>query len=909
MARMIAMALTMLAMAAGAVRAQEPIDISAAANMGFADEVEGDRQGGWTDQGRVNDLRTMPVGRQRYGKIEFEVIDPNANGGRSCLIFAGPEREYFLKQADIPVNGQSLKFLYLLHGSAWTPKDASPIGTIRVAYADGTDQTIEIIAKRDLDDWWIPFPVANGAVVWTSDNNSAYVGLYASKFALEGKPVEKLTLTGSGKSVWAVVAITGSEDDLALPESSGPHMIVQNDDWQPIENLKTIEPDSVMDFSFLNEAPAGQHGRVVVRDGRFEFKNLPGRRVRLFGPNLCYELCYPSKQDAELLAQTLHRMGYNAVRLQHFDVTLTPDPAKARSDEPFDLERLDRLEYLIACLKKHGVYVTFDLYTQRGFSAEDCPEFGREFREEIGGLVYLSATAREAWARWARALLTRRNPYTDMNIAEDPVFWGAAPLNENWICTYEGMFPLYEKGFTEWAEQHKLTWADAEARQADFIRYLTELQIRTDEQLKAVLRDIGYAGPVSGVNHYEMELLTLNRSHLDYVDNHAYWNHPAFFSDSPWGIPWKQMNGSSALARGAVNPRVYFPTRILGKPFTVTEFNYCYPNVNRGEGGPLMGAYAGLQDWDGLMRFDFGHDADEMTTDKVAYVFGAVHDPINRLAERIIALQFLRGDVRPADKALAYVVSEDTIYRAYRNGRNHFADDFRSLGLAYRIGSVNAADAASFDGRYAAAVGWPGSGKVLSRTKFYPWDPTLIDRLTADGVIDKAHVDAAAGRFASDTGQLKLDAKAETFQAVTPNSEAFIILRKGELAGERVRVANDGQACTVMVAAVDGQPIAESRRLLVLHLTDVQNDRIKFRSRDLTVLEHIGQLPHLVRRGTAEISIKLEDPGAVEVWAVDLSGKRQKKMETRVADGAVTFTAATVQPEGTFLAYEIERQP
>ena len=73
----------------------------------------------------------------------------------------------------------------------------------------------------------------------------------------------------------------------------------------------------------------------------------------------------------------------------------------------------------------------------------------------------------------------------------------------------------------------------------------------------------------------------------------------------------------------------------------------------------------------------------------------------------------------------------------------------------------------------------------------------------------------------------------------------------------------------------------------------------------MTILENIGELPHLVRRGTASISIRLDSPRPVTIWAVDLSGKRQKKMPFRQDGTVVRLTVETIQPEGTFLAYEL----
>ena len=60
-----------------------PLDIRPVANMGFRDETEGDRMGGWTDQGD-NDIRMLPTGPVRFATIPFRIVEPETNGGKSC---------------------------------------------------------------------------------------------------------------------------------------------------------------------------------------------------------------------------------------------------------------------------------------------------------------------------------------------------------------------------------------------------------------------------------------------------------------------------------------------------------------------------------------------------------------------------------------------------------------------------------------------------------------------------------------------------------------------------------------------------------------------------------------------------------------------------------------------------------
>ncbi len=68
------------------------IDLSAAANVGFADPVAGDKQGGWTDQG-MNDLHHLRTGRQLLRSIPFEIADPAGTGRAHGVVHATGGRQ------------------------------------------------------------------------------------------------------------------------------------------------------------------------------------------------------------------------------------------------------------------------------------------------------------------------------------------------------------------------------------------------------------------------------------------------------------------------------------------------------------------------------------------------------------------------------------------------------------------------------------------------------------------------------------------------------------------------------------------------------------------------------------------------------------------------------------------------
>ena len=71
------------------------------------------------------------------------------------------------------------------------------------------------------------------------------------------------------------------------------------------------------------------------------------------------------------LPMRLARLGYTSVRFHHYDNSLS-DP-KGNDSTVFLPEKIDQLDYLFACLKKRGIYITLDLYCSRRFrNGENC---------------------------------------------------------------------------------------------------------------------------------------------------------------------------------------------------------------------------------------------------------------------------------------------------------------------------------------------------------------------------------------------------------------------------------------------------------------------------------------------------------------------------------------------------------
>ena len=362
----------------------------------------------------------------------------------------------------------------------------------------------------------------------------------------------------------------------------------------------------------------------------------------------------------------------------------------------------------------------------------------------------------------------------------------------------------------------------------------------------------------------------LDRAELPVVDMHAYWDHMRLMTPGRWSPPLRY-HQLSALGQGAAHVRLPMPSRIFNRPYVLTEVNYCYPNRYRTEYAPMFGGYAALQDWDGFCRFAWSHARETLNNETIGG-FDIAKDPVEQLADHLIHMLFLRGDVSPARKRIAVGFDERRLehltpeaYAAVQAA----VGDFSFLGLRARIGVLPAG----------APQEETGTLDLLSS-----WQDSLPPE-------EREFLRAVRERNAvcSETEELHLNVRERTLRVITPRTEA--LAGTGSLCGTLLRIDGATEPQTVALISLDAVPLAASRRMLLFHLVETANSEQTFGNVRRTVLKSYGKPPLLLRR--SRVGVTLRHPGIQQVETLDFSGRRTGPVTLARKNGEVYFQADT----------------
>ena len=884
--------------------ASTPLPLTGAANSGFTDETPDDRKGGWTDQGSENDFRTFPQDQRIFAGVPFRILKEKEHPGRSCIVLRGKARSYFPKRAELnlknPVRG---KYLYLLHCVAWPTHDVEKIGTVAVESASAEFVEKEIVrhdirCQEDVGNFWDPAPLKNARVGWKGRNAARSIGLYVSRIPLNGAAIRKIEFESAGKSVWMIVGATVSDIELSFDPPRRTVMKADRDfmELKETDVLRHVEPGSILDFSGQLDAPAGKYGFLKNVNGHFEFEKRPGIPVRFYGVNIAQGLHFMTDENMDRMVEHIAATGYNLVRFHHFDGSL----AKPTKEDPlaFDPVRLERLDMLVKKFREKGIYITVDLYTCRKIGKGEIPGVPDDLAtSSYKGLLFVHPPAMENFLRYMRKLLTHRNRYTGLTWAEDPAICKISLINEDSITHVHKknrfLLGLYQRKFEEY-KRNKGPAVSGQNREQIWSQFLVDTYDAAFRRLRAACTELKIKAPVTDQNFYTDIGTSLSREQYDYVDNHFYNNHPVFIGPKSWSPPIRSATGFM-LENHTGNLLSMARSRLLDKPFTVSEWDFVNPNPFVVEGAFETGAYAASQGWSSLERFCYGFGEYAMKTSPSIHTFSMITDPLRLLSERAGVLFFLRGDVQESKRVYPILLPRDYFRKNRADTPSNLLNRLAMLGKTGLVlcDSVRTAELP------------PGTVHAVSLDNTVP-DTARISRVPQ--AVRKWNLDRT--RFLNDTGEIALDADRGTFLVQTEKSEAFLLKEGSGLQGRFASVDNRRSFCAVLLSAMDGKPLRKTERFLILHLTRTVNKGMTFRTQDGSVLEQWSAKPSnlLFQRGEAVLTLPRELTG-FRLYALNLAGRRLKELPVRTGNGKTVLPLKTDHDGKVVAAYELVRDP
>jgi hypothetical protein len=675
--------------------------------------------------------------------------------------------------------------------------------------------------------------------------------------------------------------------------------------------------DSLVNLSFLLDAPAGKDGFISIKNGHLVKPD--GERFRIWGVNLTGAACFPSKEDAPIVAEHLARFAINCVRLHFLDSNWSDSLfIKGRDDtRALDPKQLDLLDYFIAELKKRGIYTDLNLNVGRNYRKGD----GVRDYEYLGlakVVNYFDEHIQMLHREYAQQLLTHYNPYTKSEYRNEPAVVIVELVNENSIVEAWCSDRLLGKN----ESKNPGTWTDITAWYAEQLtkKYNAWLQTRLSkaelEQLRSLagvkegeliprlmrkqfgsaskkrfqleaefymgleqnyfwqmyryLKDeLGVKSLILGTsdhNHYRSgyPLLT-STSKLDVVDGHVYWQHPSYLTDPKTGrrtfsIP------NTPMVNDPLDSTVVQLSRsaVAGKPYTISETNHPFPNEYACEGIGILAVYSAFNDWDGIFFYTFEQKDPERWDPRMPGHFEIRPDPVKMTNLAVCAVMFLRGDVRPALKMIPRTYSAEQVRESIRlpsSERPYFTPGFPlSLPLQHTT-RITSFDKQS--GRY-PQVGQ--DNPIVSDTGELHWYRSEQSR---------------KGRLTAGKGLVTIE---------TDKSQALIgFVKDNNKALKNISVTAENEFCSIIVTSLDAEPIAKSQSLLIVATARSTNQDMTWNEKRTSLLSW-GSAPTVIEPVRGSLIVRnVKSVENVEVVPLDGAGRKigQSIQARMLADGFV----------------------
>lgn len=382
-------------------------------------------------------------------------------------------------------------------------------------------------------------------------------------------------------------------------------------------------------------------------------------------------------------------------------------------------------------------------------------------------------------------------------------------------------------------------------RARDTAAFLADLQRSYYDQMRAYLQqELGFRGSVTGSNWVTADGAILgpldkwSNAGCDFMDRHGYFGGPHEGENASYLLSaGDRYNDASALlfeTGKPGEPSFNLPIMDLtydGKPSTISEINWPPPNRFRAEMPLLAAAYGALQGTDAM--FFFATDGAGWAEHLAKF---SISDPVTLGQFPGAALAFRTGLIRTG-------------------GVSQHLEAKLSKLLALEGAGLEAIDPLAYlTGRVEVDItdrGGPSHGIDLS---------ALIDRRARS-------VRSATGELTWDYGRGLMTINAPSVQGATG-----FFSRVGPIKLRDFAFQSSLEYGSVLLVAMDGRPLASSRKMLLQVMTEDNNLGWSAPGTGLRPLLDVGGPPIVVRRFEGTVSINRPDAETLRVEPLDPNG-------------------------------------
>lgn len=440
---------------------------------------------------------------------------------------------------------------------------------------------------------------------------------------------------------------------------------------------------------------------------------------------------------------------------------------------------------------------------------------------------------------------------------------------------------------------------------ADFSDFLHDLENGYWQEMYDYVKSLGVKSLTTGTQlQYGF---WYNQGRLDYCDIHAYWNHPNFPRRSWDGNDWLVHNTCLANSPNTGTLASLSSLRVLGRPFTCSEYDHPFPNQYCAEGNVMLAAVAAFQDWSATFQFAWSH-GDEFDRDVLGNFFDECSN-VGKIAHLPACYaMFVRGDVKsgPGEFYYAPEMSEEKEKEVMRGS---LTDYHRSISKG--LGVDQSLSLAVYSGLELTDLDLPKSDALKKAKKIESWK----DLPEKCGSNDSKKV---VNEFGEITWNYQTEGKG-FFTVDTANTKAFSGFVNGaqDFDGMTLDIGETqlGWATVTLTKAKNVDKNAEKIGKLtpgsyLLAATGAMQNTdaklVKVGEKDVTTAGHFGgnsgHAPILCEGVPARLTLYNVPPKNVEVYALDVRGERVKKLDVEPFTAGSRFS---IGPECKTVWYEI----